>query len=334
MNDETIASFKSWILLVVLFVVCVVFITPTFLIDNLSPIIEAIVDENQDNIFAIALQTFFAPLMVLAFNSGLLPLFIDFIAYLEGHKSKSHRQIGIMRKNFFFQSFNIIFLQLMGQTVILSAIKEISNQNVEDWQKMMGANLVNNNWFFLRYSIQLAFISNAIQLLDIPHNIVRGFKYMCYKRRQSRELEKKPFIDNFAYDLGFFQSHAIVIFALGLTFTGTNPIIGMFVTVFFTIKYWIEKYNLTFVYNREFEGGGVIKKQVLPFMIFNVYLFQVLNMGYFAIYSDWFFRAGVIFLIVQSLIMVVIYYHYNTKKQKSRLILAEMEEAHIPHKSD
>jgi hypothetical protein len=48
--------------------------------------------------------------MVLAFNSGLLPLFIDFIAFLEGHKSKSRKQIGIMRKNFFFQSFNILIL--------------------------------------------------------------------------------------------------------------------------------------------------------------------------------------------------------------------------------
>jgi Calcium-dependent channel, 7TM region, putative phosphate len=47
---------------------------------------------------------------------------------------------------------------------------------------------------------------------------------------------------------------------MGLIFCGTNPLIGMFMSLFFTIKYWIEKYNLTFVYNREFEGGGVIKK--------------------------------------------------------------------------
>ena len=91
--------------------------------------------------------------MVLAFNSGILPLFIDFIAFLEGYKSKSQRQIGIMRKNFFFQSFNIIFLQLMGQSLILQALKELSNQDTEQWQKLLGANLVNNNWFFLRYAI-------------------------------------------------------------------------------------------------------------------------------------------------------------------------------------
>ena len=88
-----------------------------------------------------------------------------------------------------------------------------------------------------------------------------------------KEVTQKPFIDNYYYDLGYYQSQVIVIFCMGLIFSGTNPLIGMFVSMFFVIKYWIEKYNLTFVYNREFEGGGVIKKQVLPFMVFSVYVF-------------------------------------------------------------
>jgi Calcium-dependent channel, 7TM region, putative phosphate len=40
MNDEAISSLKSWILLFILFIVCVVFITPSFLIDHLKPIID------------------------------------------------------------------------------------------------------------------------------------------------------------------------------------------------------------------------------------------------------------------------------------------------------
>ena len=35
MNNDTCASIKSWILLIILFVVCVVFFTPKFLVDNL-----------------------------------------------------------------------------------------------------------------------------------------------------------------------------------------------------------------------------------------------------------------------------------------------------------
>jgi hypothetical protein len=66
---------------------------------------------------------------------------------------------------------------------------------------------------------------------------------------------------------------AIVCFAMGLIFSGTMPLISFFTCIFFTLKYYIDKYNLTFAYNKPFEGGGVIKKHVLPYMIFSIYLF-------------------------------------------------------------
>ena len=88
-----------------------------------------------------------------------------------------------------------------------------------------------------------------------------------------------------------------MIFSLGLIFSGTNPLVGIFVSIFFAIKFWIEKYNLTFVYNREFEGGGVIKKQVIPFMLLSIYLFQLLNIGYFAIFGQGYFKGGLIFIV-------------------------------------
>jgi len=114
-NDEFYSEVKSWLLLFILFLVCVVFVTPLTLVDELQPIINFINDSvGKDSFLANGITAFITPLLVLAFNSGILPLFIDFISYLEGHKNKSKRQIGIMRKNFFFQSFNIIFLQLTG----------------------------------------------------------------------------------------------------------------------------------------------------------------------------------------------------------------------------
>jgi hypothetical protein len=76
---------------------------------------------------------------------------------------------------------------------------------------------------------------------------------------------------------------------------------------------------LTFVYNREFEGGGVIKKQVLPLMILVIYLFQVLNIGYFSIYGDDYFKGGLIFIVIQSLILIALNYCYGNKKLESRM---------------
>lgn len=68
----------------------------------------------------------------------------------------------------------------------------------------MAANLVSNNWLFLRYAIAVTFISNSIQLLDIPHHIIKFIKYMSYKYSQKTEVNKKPFVDNYPFDLGYF----------------------------------------------------------------------------------------------------------------------------------
>lgn len=55
-TDDTSSNIKSWILIVILFFVCVVLITPTTLFDNLEPIINEITNSLGDqNYLAIML---------------------------------------------------------------------------------------------------------------------------------------------------------------------------------------------------------------------------------------------------------------------------------------
>lgn len=94
-----------------LFITCVIFVTPVSILDNLKPIVDAITkDLGSDNFISIILTTYLSPLILLAFNFGIIPLLIDLIAYLEDHKTKSSKQLGIMKKNFFFQLFNTVIL--------------------------------------------------------------------------------------------------------------------------------------------------------------------------------------------------------------------------------
>jgi len=57
MSDDNINAAKSWILLIILFVVCVVFITPSFLVDHLKLVIDEIYigKPGEENDVAIAL---------------------------------------------------------------------------------------------------------------------------------------------------------------------------------------------------------------------------------------------------------------------------------------
>lgn len=60
-------------------------------------------------------------------------------------------------------------------------------------------------------------------------------------------------------------------------------------------------------------------------MLLSVHLFQLLNMGYFMIYNDWFYKAGLIFIIIQSLVMVALYYQYSIKRKQTKEMLVHIE---------
>lgn len=91
-KDDGISQVKSWFLVILLFITCVVFVTPVSLVDNLKPIVDAITEDlGSDNFISIILTTYLSPLILLAFNFGIIPLLIDLIAFLEDHKTKSKK---------------------------------------------------------------------------------------------------------------------------------------------------------------------------------------------------------------------------------------------------
>jgi hypothetical protein len=133
-------------------------------------------------------------------------------------------------------------------------------------------------------------------------------------------------LDDFAFDLGYFQSQSIVLFSLGLIFSGVMPPVSFFLMIFFFFRYYIDKYNLIFVYSRDFEGGGIIvKKQVLPLLLLALYLFQVLNCIYFAVFSRNYLKGGLIFICVQTLTLLSIrtYNSYRAREDNMDLIRTE-----------
>ena len=91
-KEDSLSSVKSWFLVIILFVTCVVLVTPVSLVEYLSPLIKAITDGlGSQNFLAIMLQAYISPLIMITFNQGIVPIFIDFIAYLEDHKTKSSK---------------------------------------------------------------------------------------------------------------------------------------------------------------------------------------------------------------------------------------------------
>ena len=112
-------------------------------------------------------------------------------------------------------------------------------------------------WF-----IQLTFLSVGFWLLDIPHKFLTGVKRCCHERKQRNAKRKVKFVDTYAFDLGFHSSYALTSYVIALLFAAIVPYVTFVAVPFFALKYLVDKYNLSFVYNTEFKGVGRIKQKI------------------------------------------------------------------------
>ncbi len=174
-----------------MFLTCIVILTPSPIIVQLTKFLDGLQDDKKEPNILIALsKNYIRPLIIVIFNSGIIPTICDIIANLEWHKKKSSRQVSIMRKNFFFQIMNTIFLQITLSTTIIALIEKVNNPDFKFDFDTIRTLLLSGfvDFLFINLSIQWTFISNGIQLLDIPHHIIKFLKFTCHKRAQKKDV--------------------------------------------------------------------------------------------------------------------------------------------------
>jgi len=123
----------------------------------------------------------------------------------------------------------------------------------------------------MRYIVQVTFLSNSIQLMALPQFIVKKLRILIAQTDYEKfyaSLIKKYF------DYGFNYSFSITVFVLTLCFSTTVPLIVPFGCLFFYLKYFVDKYNLLFVYPVEFESHGNIGFIVLKFTLLGIFFYQ------------------------------------------------------------
>jgi hypothetical protein len=100
---------------------------------------------------------------------------------------------------------------------------------------------------------------------------------------------------------------------IGLLFSVIVPIIPAFCVVFFLFKYYVDKYNLSFVYDSEFLGLGKVQRRIIPLCYFNIVMYQLLTIGYFQSNTmlkkePIYFKIGAGFIAGELLIVAIFVY--------------------------
>lgn len=160
----------------------------------------------------------------------------------------------------------------------------------------------------MRYIVQVTFLSNSIQLLALPQFILKKLRILIAQTDYEKfyaSLIKKYF------DYGFNYSFSITVFVLTLCFSTTIPLIAPFGCLFFYIKYFVDKYNLLFVYPVEFESHGNIGFIVIKFLLLGVFFYQfIISNLFLKLFAE---RSYAIWATLLYLLFSIVMYYVSER---------------------
>jgi hypothetical protein len=158
-------------------------------------------------------------------------------------------------------------LPLTSEATIEGFIESVGKSEFILVPYFLSSKLLSSYNYFLQYMIQLMFLSVGFWLIDAPHMVAFWAKKTCCTKKN-----RKP-VDTFMFELGYHLSYTLTIMQIGLMYSLIVPIVPAFCVPFFGFKYYVDKYNLSFVYESEFLGLGKIYNRIVPFAYFNILMY-------------------------------------------------------------
>jgi hypothetical protein len=99
-----------------------------------------------------------------------------------------------------------------------------------------------------------------------PEKIMKAFHQMLSANGKTK-------FKHWFYDLGYKYAIVICLYSFSLFFSVLIPLILPFATLIFAIFYYIDKYNLLYIYPLEFESKPIYRKALVVYTILAIIVF-------------------------------------------------------------
>lgn len=122
-----------------------------------------------------------------------------------------------------------------------------------------------------------------------------------------------------------------MIFLNCLIFCCFVPLISLIGSFYFYLKYLIDKYNLMFVYNKDYESGGKIRMVVTRYMYWNLLIYQLIAIFFFSqVFND---QIYLVFGFILIVFWAVVYFYGHTqiliKYNLDKILLKKQGASHM-----
>lgn len=228
---------------------------------------------------------------VTGFNA-LLPLILEWTAYLQGLKARSLVEFSVLKRYHLFLLTSVIFIFLITRTA-LGVLTDLATKPMKIIDKL-SQSLPLARHFSLSYVVFQSVAVVPLQLLQLPITLGRAFgRLSALTPREHAELNAPPQLY-----AGSVYPAALIVVTLCIVYSIVSPLITLFGALYFAVAYLVYKYKLLFVFYRSYESRGQAWPLCTTRIVWALCLFQIFQFSLFSFRKQFFLSTMMIPLIV------------------------------------
>ncbi|EZG83933.1 putative transmembrane protein [Gregarina niphandrodes] len=233
---------------------------------NLEQIVE------KASFFKVSVSGWLMPNFLYLINALLLPFLVSQGANASKFWRTSSRDRTVLYANVHYMVINSLVFPVLGTTSFQTLLLFFTNTSLGRVPTLLGTMTAGaSGSFVLRYLLNTICINSSMQLMQLP---------MFSQQRVFLRLGKRA--NRWNFDYGFWYAFHLAVFAVCIVFSVDFPLVPLMGGVFFTAKFWVDKYNLTMkVWRTRSESAGVVASSAVSFIFYFVALFLFLMAGYY-----------------------------------------------------
>ncbi|KAI8922345.1 hypothetical protein DFJ77DRAFT_495618 [Powellomyces hirtus] len=224
------------------------------------------------------------PAVVTAAWTSSLPAVLILLAQAQGLEAQSWIDASVLSKYFFYQIWNILFVQTVAHQ-IWERGSEIIRLGPGEIIDMLGRSVPRAAPAQINYVMLQATAVYPAQLLLVGPLIITWITRLAsWSRSTPRQVSDAYYpsvLTSINYGLAY--PGPILVFCVGITYAPVAPLILPFCTLFFAIAWFVYKYLLLYVNIPRYETGGKHAPMAIRRCLAGIFIMQLTMMGVLAL---------------------------------------------------
>lgn len=218
----------------------------------------------------------FLPALTIIILFALLPQILAAIVKIKGVYTHSQVKRSVLKYYYIFLVVNVFLVSILsGGTITI--MKRVLHSTGSQILELLGEALPAQSSFFINYILTYALFTYPMNMLRPGAFIMSKIKKM--KARSRAECRKAERPQEFKYEL--LCGIQLLMFVIGFTYAPIAPFVLPWTVLFYLITWLFGKYLLIYVYNPEYDSGGLFWPVIFNRLVAGMALGQATLVGVF-----------------------------------------------------